>query len=170
MTWIPLIVALIALVGVIVNAVITYKNNKALDARWRTELKVLEDRTQTAAEADERKDKRAKAIDIYKWASELAVSTDPRIAQTGVDALKGLLMGQLLDDDMKALVAATLGSSYAIEGSMIERALEAGEEVDVVQADLEAKEVEDVASLQTAGYSVDDKGDEDSGEEDRDDD
>ena len=141
MTWLPLVVALVALLGVIITNIVTAVNNRALVTKWQTELTALENRTTTALDNAERQDKRAKAIDIYKWASDRALSSDDRIAQSGVDALAALLDGELLDDDMKQLVAVALSGAYAQIARQIEAA---GDDVEVVQLALEAEGTLDV--------------------------
>ena len=149
MTWLSLAAALLALVGVVITNIVTYKNNRAIDVRWRAELTALEGRADRSLEADERQDKRAKALDIYKWAADRAISDDPRIAQSGVDALKALLVGDLLDANMKPLVTAALRSSFAREIRAIERAAASEDEVQVVQVDLEGIERGEVSWSQS---------------------
>ncbi|GAA3633008.1 hypothetical protein [Microlunatus ginsengisoli] len=174
--WVLILVACITLVGVLVSALVTnlvnVRNNKAVQARWdadrraledrwerdqkaaqtrwQTELVALEGRTARAEDADERQDRRAKALELYKLASERAVSDNPNVAQLGVDALRALLTSDLLDDDMKPLVIAALGSTYADERKSIEAAEQAGEDIVVVQLDLEATDGADVALAQEA--------------------
>jgi hypothetical protein len=129
--WVAVLVAVIALLGVIINNIIVARNSKAGEARSRGELGALEERTSRQAEDAERRDKREQAIGIFKWAAELAVSEDPRKAQTGVDALAGL-------------VDSALTSAIAQPLRAIEAAVEAGEEIRVVRVELETIEGVDV--------------------------
>lgn len=160
MEWIPVIVAILALIGIAINNAIIARNNqrierrwhadqRALESRWRTELAALDARTDRVIDDTARRDRREQAVEIYKWAAELAVSENPRQAQTGVDALNALLGGDLLDLDLKLLVEASLSSSFASPLAAIQRALDAGEEVVVYQVDLSA-DVADVGSSEEA--------------------
>lgn len=164
-SWIPLLVAVIALIGVLITAVVTARNNKAqdtkwrteltaLEARWRTELTASEDRAKHALDSVERQDKRARAIDVYKWAAELAVSDDPKTAQTGVDALAALLGGNLLDEDMKPLVDAALGSAIAVPLKAIAAAAERGDVISVHQLVLGAQEEAAVPLTSNSGQGA----------------
>jgi hypothetical protein len=65
-----------------------------------------------------------------------------------VDALKALLVGRLLDRDMKPLVIAALGSSYAGEVTAIEQAGQSDEEIEVLQVDLEALKADGVTLVE----------------------
>ena len=82
-----IVVALIALIGVIVSSVITWRSHQQLRRDRKAELESFETRADHDAEDAERRDRRDRAIEIYQWAAELAVSTDFRKAQVGVDAL-----------------------------------------------------------------------------------
>ncbi len=143
--WVAIAVALIALVGVVITGVITYRTQQQLRRDRRTELDSVGARAATDAEDAERRDRRDRAIEIYQWAAQLAVSPDSRQAQVGVDALTGLLDGALLDDDTKLLVEAALASASSAPIKAIELALDEGVEIRVVQLRLEELEVSDVA-------------------------
>ena len=172
--WVLILVALIALSGVLSTAVITNwvntRSNRAIQARWEADRRALEARWQAdreasevrwhtellasegraarAEEVDERQDRRAKALAIYESASTRVVSSDPKVAQLGADALKALLTSTLVDDDLKPLVVAALGSSYASEIKAIEAIADSGDQVVVLQLDLEADEAGDVPLIQ----------------------
>jgi hypothetical protein len=86
--WLPLVVALVALLGVIITNVITARNNRRIEARaaadraaletkWRTELQALELRTDRSLETDDRKDRRAKAIELTRLPPNARYRTTP---------------------------------------------------------------------------------------------
>lgn len=133
--WAAIIVAAIALVGVVISNLVIGRANQQLEARWRTELAALESRTTRAAVDQERQDRRAQAMEAYRWAAELAVSDEPAKADVGVDQLAALLHSHLLDDDLKILVAAALESAVTAPRLAIEEA--EGVELRVVEATLE---------------------------------
>jgi hypothetical protein len=82
------VVALVALLGVIITNVITARNNRRIEARaaadraaletkWRTELQALELRTDRSLETDDRKDRRAKAIELARLPPNARYRTTP---------------------------------------------------------------------------------------------
>jgi hypothetical protein len=75
-----------------------------------------------------------------RWASELAISDDPRKAQLGIDQLDALLDSPLLDEDDKLFIDATLRNAIRGPQAEIEAAEMTGEDIRVVQVDLEAIE------------------------------
>lgn len=153
--WAAIIVAAVALVGVLITAVVTWRANHQLESRWRTELNALEQRTRRAEVDEERRDRRDQAMDAYRWAAELAVSGDPGKEELGVDQLAALLRGALLDDDLKLLVAAALESAVKEPQAQIETAqdMESGQPR-VLEASLE-----DIADVDVVS-----EGDEEEGE------
>ena len=138
------IVAMIALVGSIVTNVITWRNQQQLRIDRMIEVETAETRAEQDADDAERRDRRDRAVEIYQWAAELAVSADPARAQVGVDALTGLLDGNLLDEDTKLLVEAALATASSVPLRAIEAALDDGSEVRVVQVAVEGRRGPDV--------------------------
>jgi hypothetical protein len=138
------IVALIALAGSILTNVITWRNQQQLRIDRMIEVESAETRAEQDAEDAERRDRRDRAVEIYQWAAELAVSADPARAQVGVDALAGLLEGNLLDEDTKLLVEAALSTASSAPMRAIEAALDDGSEVRVVQVAVEGQHGPDV--------------------------
>ena len=149
-----IVVAAIALVGVVITAFVTARANQELESRWRTELAALEKRTQQAEVDEERRDRRDQAMDAYRWAAELAVSGDPSREELGVDQLAALLRGKLLDDDLKLLVAAALESAVKEPQAEIEAAQDAETEQPRV---LEAS-VEEFASIDVVSEDREEEG------------
>lgn len=148
--WTAIIVAVIALVGVVLTAIISSRANQQLEERWRTELTALETRTERAATDRERQDRRAQAMEAYRWAAELAVSDEPDTAEVGVDQLAALLRSDLLDDDLKILVAAALESAIKAPLEAIEVAQVNGEQLRVFEATLSDVVEADVVSAEDA--------------------
>jgi hypothetical protein len=145
--WAAIIAAAIALVGVVVTAIVTWRANKQLESRWRTELAALEQRTRQAEVDEERRDRRDQAMDAHRWAAELAVSGDPAKEELGVDQLTALLRSNLLDDDLKLLVAAALESAVKEPQAEIEAAQNAeADRPRVLEASLEEIVDADVVS------------------------
>lgn len=143
--WAAIVVALIALVGVVITGTITYRTQQQLRRDRRAEVETTSARAEQDAGDAERRDRRDRAVEIYQWAAELAVSPDFRQAQVGVDALRGLLDGALLDEDTKLLVEAALSSASSAPIKAIEQALDEGVEIRVVQVKLEELDASDVA-------------------------
>ena len=143
--WVAIVVALIALVGVVITGTITYRTQQQLRRDRRAEVVASSVRAEQDAGDAERRNRRDRAVEIYQWAAELAVSPDSRQAQVGVDALKGLLDGALLDEDTKLLVESALASASSAPIKAIERALDEGVEIRVVQVKLEDLDASDVA-------------------------
>jgi len=143
--WVAIVVALIALVGVVITGTITYRTQQQLRRDRRAEVVASSVRAEQDAGDAERRNRRDRAVEIYQWAAELAVSPDSRQAQVGVDALKGLLDGALLDEDTKLLVESALASASSAPIKAIERALDEGVEIRVVQVKLEDLGASDVA-------------------------
>jgi hypothetical protein len=142
--WVAIVVALIALIGSVITNVITWRSHSQLRRDHLAELDSSEARAGHDADDAERRDRRDRAVEIYQWAAELAVSPDSRQAQVGVDALKGLLDGNLLDEDTKLLVEGALASANAAPVKAIERALDDGVAIRVVEVELEALAATDV--------------------------
>ena len=143
--WVAIVVALIALVGVVITGTITYRTQQQLRRDRRAEVVASSVRAEQDAGDAERRNRRDRAVEIYQWAAELAVSPDSRQAQVGVDALKGLLDGALLDEDTKLLVESALASASSAPIKAIERALDQGVAIRVVQMKLEDLGASDVA-------------------------
>ena len=143
--WAAIVVALIALVGVVITGTITYRTQQQLRRDRRAEVAAARARAERDAGDAERRDRRDRAVEIYQWAAELAISPDSRQAQVGVDALRGLLDGALLDEDTKLLVESALASASSAPIKAIEQALDEGVEVRVVQVKLEDLNASDVA-------------------------
>jgi len=143
--WAAIVVALIALVGVVITGTITYRTQQQLRRDRRAEGAAARARAERDAGDAERRDRRDRAVEIYQWAAELAISPDSRQAQVGVDALRGLLDGALLDEDTKLLVESALASASSAPIKAIEQALDEGVEVRVVQVKLEDLNASDVA-------------------------
>ena len=143
--WAAIVVALIALAGVVITGTITYRTQQQLRRDRRAEGAAARARAERDAGDAERRDRRDRAVEIYQWAAELAISPDSRQAQVGVDALTGLLDGALLDEDTKLLVESALASASSAPIKAIEQALDEGVEVRVVQVKLEDLNASDVA-------------------------
>jgi hypothetical protein len=92
-----------------------------------------------AKEADNR-GRREELMRQLRWASELTVSEDPRKAQLGVDQLIALASSALLSEDDKIFIDATLASAIHGPQAEIEAAEHDGQDIRVVQLDLEAIE------------------------------
>jgi hypothetical protein len=143
--WAAIVVALIALVGVVITGTITYRTQQQLRRDRRAEVAASRARAEQNAGDAERRDRRDRSVEIYQWAAELAISPDSRQAQVGVDALRGLLDGALLDEDTKLLVESALASASSAPIKAIEQALDEGVEIRVVQVKLEDLNASDVA-------------------------
>lgn len=142
--WVPVVVAVIALIGIVVNNVVLRSSHRQHRLQWEREQVALEARIVLAREDDERKNKRALAVDIYKWATAMSVSDNPREAETGVKALKGLLKGRLLDPDMEELVVIAARSTFQEEQQALESAAAQGLDVRVIQVGLDDSVAGDV--------------------------
>ena len=135
--WAAIVVALIALVGVVITGTITYRTQQQLRRDRRAEVEASRARAEQDAGDAERRDRRDRAVEIYQWAAELAVSPDSRQAQVGVDALTGYWTA----------LCSTRTPSYSSSPrsparaqppiKAIEQALDEGVEIRVVQVKLE---------------------------------
>lgn len=68
--------------------------------------------TRKGARELEQRSRREEAMRNLRWAAELAVSLDDRIADLGVRQLAALLESDLLDDKEKVFVEAALDAVY----------------------------------------------------------
>jgi|1186.fasta_scaffold1036334_1 hypothetical protein len=99
---------LLTFVGVLVAQAISRKGAQELETRSRRE----------------------ETMRNLRWAAELAVKDDERMADLGVAQLAALLESDLLDDSEKGFVEAALDAVYQDPEAEIEQL---GEDVDVVQ-------------------------------------
>jgi hypothetical protein len=96
-----------------------------------------------AIEANNR-GRREELMRQQRWASELSISTDPHKARLGIAQLAAILDSPLLGNDEKVFIDAALASAIHEPQAEIEAAEEGGEEVQVVQVDVEAVEAADL--------------------------
>jgi hypothetical protein len=146
-----IIVALIALGGVLLSLLLNWLINRRLELRWRTEFRALEARTFRAEIDAERRDRRQRALETYRWAAELAVSDDRASARVGADQLAALLRSDLLDDDLKILVAAALESAVHSPLEAVEEAEAVDDEIRVLETSMEDIVEADVLSEEEEG-------------------
>jgi hypothetical protein len=80
----------------------------------------------------------------FRWASEMACSDHPITAQLGINNLRAILKSPLLDDDDRLFVDASLAAVIHKPQAEIEAALEAGDDIQVVQLDIETTAAADL--------------------------
>jgi hypothetical protein len=96
--------------------------------------------TRRGAKEAENRGRREELMRLHRWASELSIEKDPRKAQLGIGQLAALLNSPLLSEDEKVFIDAALASAIHEPTAEIEASEEGGEDVRVVQVDLEAIE------------------------------
>jgi hypothetical protein len=99
---------ILAFLGVLLAQVLTRKSATELEAR----------------------SKREETMRILRWAAELAVSPDDRMADLGVAQLVALLTSDLLDDSEKVIVEVALDAVYEDPEAEL---TQLGEDAEVIQ-------------------------------------
>ncbi|WP_446664987.1 hypothetical protein [Flexivirga sp. B27] len=118
---------ILAFVGVVVAQLVSRRSANELEAR----------------------SKREETMRILRWAAELAVSADNRIASLGVAELATLLDSDLLDDGEKSFVEAALDSVYEDPEAAIDAL---GQDAEVIQ--LSATDDSDLSGASGSGVSL----------------
>jgi hypothetical protein len=91
--------------------------------------------TRKSAAELEARSKREETMRNLRWAAELAVSLDERMADLGVAQLRALLGSQLLDDSEKIFVEAALGAVYDDAKGELDRLGDDASAVQILAAD-----------------------------------
>ena len=86
--------------------------------------------TRKSATELEARSKREETMRILRWAAELAVSLDDRMADLGVAQLGALLRSDLLDDSEKVFVEVALDAVYEDPEAVLNQL---GEDAEVIQ-------------------------------------
>lgn len=86
--------------------------------------------TRKGARELETRSRREETMRNLRWAAELAVSADDRMADLGVNQLAALLDSDLLDDAEKVFVEAALDAVYQDPAAELE---ELGDEAEAIQ-------------------------------------
>lgn len=93
--------------------------------------------TRKGAKELETRSRREETMRNVRWAAELAVSTDDRMADLGVNQLAALLESDLLEDAEKVFVEAALDAVYEEPEAELEKLGEDAEAIQYVE-DVEA--------------------------------
>jgi hypothetical protein len=91
--------------------------------------------TRKSAAELEARSKREETMRNLRWAAELAVNLDERMADLGVAQLRALLGSQLLDDSEKIFVEAALGAVYDDAKGELDRLGDDASAVQILAAD-----------------------------------